>query len=282
MSTSEFTVAQVLSQAHQQGLERLDAQMLLLLALDRSAHDRAWLLSHDTDRVDASTLTRWHTLLQKRLNGEPMAYLLGEQEFFGLRLKVDPRVLVPRADTETLVQWALELLPGEDTHPVVLDLGTGSGAIALAIKHHRRAARVHATDASERALAVARYNAERLKLEVSFHHGHWMNAVPGQRFDVIVSNPPYIAEGDPHLPALAHEPGTALTSGADGLDDLRAIVRSAPAQLRPGGCLLLEHGFDQASAVRELLRSAGFTEVASRKDLAGIERCSGGRHPLGR
>jgi release factor glutamine methyltransferase len=283
--TTDATLAQALAQARQQGLDRLDAQMLMLLALGRSAHDRAWLLSHDSDKLDAAAARRWIALVQRRMNGEPLAYLSGEQEFFGLMLRVDPRVLVPRADTETLVQWALDLLPHavERTQQTrLLDLGTGSGAIALAIKDRHPSADVHASDASAGALAVARSNAERLGLDVSFHHGHWLQAVPGQRFDLVVGNPPYIAEGDPHLRALASEPGTALTAGPDGLDDLRTIVRDAPLSLLPDGWLLLEHGHDQAAAVRELLLSAGFTEVDSRKDLAGIERCSGGRFPLRR
>lgn len=279
------TLAHALEQARQMGLERLDAQMLLLLALGRTAHDRAWLLSHDRDPLDKTAAERWRTLVQRRLHGEPMAYLTGEQEFFGLLLQVDTRVLVPRPDTETLVQWALDLLPGltrstAGSQPVnVLDLGTGSGAIALAIQSRSPAVRVSATDASAGALAVARSNAERLGLKIHFEQGHWLGAVPGLRFDLIVSNPPYIAEGDAHLPALGFEPGTALTAGPDGLDDLRSIVCSAPGSLQPGAWLLLEHGYDQAPAVRGLLLAAGFDQVSSRADLAGIERCSGGRWP---
>jgi release factor glutamine methyltransferase len=270
------TLAQALQDARQQGLDRLDAQMLLLLALGRPVHERAWLLSHDQDRLDTEATQRWGALVQRRLNGEPMAYLIGEQEFFGLVLRVDSRVLVPRADTETLVQWGLDLLPRLAQAPQVLDLGTGSGAIALAIQANCPLALVTATDASAGALSVARQNAERLGLAVSFHQGHWLDAVPDQRFDLILSNPPYIAEGDAHLPALAFEPGTALTAGPDGLDDLRHIVHSAPAALQPGGWLLLEHGHDQAAAVRELLMAVGFEHVGGRTDLAGIERCSGG------
>jgi release factor glutamine methyltransferase len=261
------------------GLERIDAQMLLLLALQRSPHDRAWLMAHDLDALDAAAAARLETLVQRRQHGEPMAYLRGDQEFFGLTLSVDPRVLVPRPDTETLVAWALELLDGLPDPAKALDLGTGSGAIALAIKSQRPATTVSATDASAEALAVARANATRLGLAVDFHTGHWLSAVPGQRFDLIVSNPPYIAEGDPHLGALGHEPSTALTAGADGLDDIRTLVSTAPGALNPGGWLLLEHGHDQASAVCALLQAAGFEQIGSRTDLAGIGRCSGGQWP---
>lgn len=276
------TLREALANLQREGLDRIDAQMLLLLALQREAHDRAWLLAHDGDAMEAGAATRLAALVQRRRRGEPMAYLRGNQEFFGLTLLVDERVLVPRPDTETLVSWALDLLDAQPPSAQVLDLGTGSGAIALAIKAERPAARVWATDASADALAVARANADRLHLNVDFHLGHWLAAVPAQRFDLIASNPPYIAEGDPHLAALGHEPGSALTAGPDGLDDIRALVTTAPAALNAGGWLLLEHGHDQAGAVRTLLQAAGFTQVGSRTDLAGIERCSGGRWPLRR
>lgn len=276
MSTS---LRETLASLQRDGLDRIDAQMLLLLAQQRSPHDRAWLLAHDGDAMDTEAATRLATLVQRRQLGEPMAYLRGDQEFFGLTLQVDARVLVPRPDTETLVAWALDVLDGLPHCARVLDLGTGSGAIALAIRSQRPATAVSATDASPGALAVARANADRLGLVVDFHLGHWLAAVPEQHFDLIVSNPPYIAEADPHLKALGHEPGSALTAGPDGLDDIRTLVSTAPAALNPGGCLLLEHGHDQAGAVHTLLHAAGFTEVASRTDLAGIERCSGGRWP---
>lgn len=273
------TLRDALARLQRDSLERIDAQMLLLLALQRSPHDRAWLMAHDGDALDAGAAARLEALVQRRQRGEPMAYLRGDQEFFGLTLSVDPRVLVPRPDTETLVVWALEVLDGLSGPARVLDLGTGSGAIALAIQSQRPAATVSATDASDGALAVARANADRLGLAVDFHTGHWLSAVPGQRFDLIVSNPPYIADGDPHLDALGHEPGSALTAGADGLDDIRALVSTAPEALHPGGWLLLEHGHDQAPAVRALLQAAGFEQVGSRTDLAGIGRCSGGQWP---
>jgi len=274
-----MTLADVLQQATRAGLDRLDAQMLLLHALGRSPHDRAWLIAHDRDPLPADASPRWTTLLQRRQAGEPVAYLLGEKEFGGLRLRVDARVLVPRPDTEVLVDWALNALPrpGGPHTPRLLDLGTGSGAIALTVASRRPDAQVTATDASAGALAVAQTNAQRLALPVRFAHGAWLAAVPGERFDVIASNPPYIAEGDAHLTALTHEPITALTSGPDGLDDIRQIVAQAPAALLPGGWLLLEHGHNQAAAVRALLNAAGFQQVSSRNDLAGIARCSGGR-----
>ena len=271
------TLGAALRQLQTGGLPRLEAQMLLLHALGQPPQARAWLLAHDDAALPADAATRLHALATRRLAGEPMAYLTGEKHFHGLRLQVDARVLDPRDDTETLVDWALALLPA-DAPRRVLDLGTGSGAIALAIAHARPQARVTAVDASADALTVARANAGRLGLAVTLHHGDWLAPVAGEVFDLIVSNPPYIAEGDAHLPALAHEPRAALVSGADGLDDLRRIVATAPAHLAPGGWLLLEHGWDQAAAVRALLTDAGFTQVQSRRDLAGIERCSGGCH----
>ena len=271
------TLGTALRQLQTGGLPRLEAQMLLLHALGQPPQARAWLLAHDDDALPADADTRLHALATRRLAGVPMAYLTGEKHFHGLRLRVDARVLDPRDDTETLVDWALALLPA-DAPRRVLDLGTGSGAIALAIAHARPQARVTAVDASADALTVARANAGRLGLAVTLHHGDWLAPVAGERFDLIVSNPPYIAEGDAHLPALAHEPRSALVSGADGLDDLRRIVATAPAHLAPGGWLLLEHGWDQAAAVRALLADAGFAQVQSRRDLAGIERCSGGCH----
>lgn len=277
------TLQDALQHATSAGLDRLDAQMLLLHALGRSPHDRAWLIAHDSDPLPPEAINRWQTLLQRRLAGEPVAYLLGEKAFAGLDLRVDARVLVPRPDTEVLVQWALDALPPAGAGaPSLLDLGTGSGAIALAVAARRADVAVTATDASAEALTVAQANAQRLGLPVRFAHGPWLAAVPGERFDVIASNPPYIAEGDPHLADLGHEPIGALTAGPDGLDDVRQIVAQAPNALNPGGWLLLEHGHDQAAAVRALLAARGFQSVASRHDLAGIERCSGGFWPAAR
>jgi len=292
------TVDEALRRAMALGLERLDAQLLTLHALARPSHDRTWLVTHGADLLppDAATLLQ-HTTA-RRAAGEPLAYITGHKEFFGLDLKVDARVLVPRPDTETLVEWALELLPqggvtaagnaanpdastsipAQTPHVVerVIDLGTGSGAIALAIKHTRPDLQVLAVDRSAEALSVARANAQRLQLELQCVQTSWMVGVQGH-FALIVSNPPYIAAADPHLPALRHEPLQALASGSDGLDDIRTIVQQACGHLQPGGWLLLEHGYDQAAAVRALLTSAGLQDVQSRRDLAGIERCSGGR-----
>ena len=269
------TIAQALTQAHTLGLPRIDAQMLLLHALERAGADRAWLLAHDTDAVEPAAHTQFIALCQRRAAGEPVAYLTGRKEFYGLALQVDARVLDPRPDTETLVDWALQVI-AQLPAPRIADLGTGSGAIALALQSQRPTAQVLAVDASQDALAVAQANAQRLDLPVRFAQANWLAGIAGP-FDAIVSNPPYIAAHDPHLAALTHEPLQALASGADGLDDLRAIISQAPARLAPGGWLLLEHGHDQADAVRALLAAQGFAQVQSRDDLAGIARCSGGQ-----
>jgi release factor glutamine methyltransferase len=273
-----LTIAQAAAWAQTLGLPRLDAQVLLLHALGRAPHDRAWLLAHGDDPLDTTVQTTFEANAQRRLNTEPVAYITGQKEFFGLMLQVDKRVLDPRADTETLVEWAMSCL-ADTANPDVVDLGTGSGAIALAIKHTRTDAQVCAVDASADALAVANANAERLALPVDFHHGSWLTPLNGCTFDAIVSNPPYVASNDEHLAALKHEPLSALASGADGLDDIRVIVREATQHLKPNGWLLLEHGYDQAHAVQTLLGNQGFVNVQSRPDIAGILRCSGGQWP---
>jgi len=270
-----MTVAEALAEARVLGLERLDAQLLLARALQQT---RAWLIAHDDVPLPAPQRQQFAAACRRRAEGEPLAYLLGEREFHGLRLQVSPAVLVPRPDTETLVEWALELM-ARLPEPRVADLGTGSGAIALALKHAQPSAHVCAVELSPAALEVARANAVRLGLDVEFLAGSWWQPLPGRRFDLVVSNPPYIAAGDPHLPALRHEPLSALSPGGDGLSDLRHIAQAAPAHLAAGGWLLLEHGHDQAEAVRAMLQHVGFTEVATRTDLAGRPRCSGGRRP---
>lgn len=269
------TVAQALRDAQSAAVDRLDAQLLLLHALGRSPADRAWLVAHDGDTLVPAQADVFAALCRRRAGGEPVAYLLGHKEFFGLPLQVDARVLVPRPDTEALVDWALEVL-AQRTQPRVIDLGTGSGAIILAVARQRPDAHCEAVDSSAAALEVARANAAALQLPVQFRQADWLAGAEGC-YELVVSNPPYIAEGDPHLPALRHEPRQALTSGPDGLDAIRAIVAAAPRVLAPGGWLLLEHGHDQAEAVRALLAGAGLLEVQSRPDLAGIPRCSGGR-----
>ena len=263
---------QALQYARSLDIDLLEAQTLLLHVLQRPVHDRAWLLLNDTLALTHEQQTRFTSGLEQLLNNVPLAYLTGVQAFHGLDLQVTPDVLVPRADTETLVDWALSL--GLD-QASVLDLGTGSGAVALALKHKRPSWTVHAVDQSAKALAVAQANAHRLQLEVVFTQSDWFSRVQAN-FDLIVANPPYIAQGDPHLPGLSHEPRSALVSGPQGLNDLQAIIAQAPSYLKPQGWLLLEHGYDQAAAVCELLRQNGFIQVQSRNDLAGIARCSGG------
>jgi len=279
------SLGDTLTRLQNAGLDRLDAQLLLLHVLGQPPTRRGWLLAHDTDLLPDAHAATLNQLLQRRLAGEPLAYLTGYKEFFGLDLQVDARVLVPRPDTETLVHWALDVLAlpsgaARAQQPArVLDLGTGSGAIAVALKASLPTLHVVAVDLSADALAVAQSNAQRLQLDLRLGQGAWFAGLPdvSTKFDCIVSNPPYIAAQDPHLATLTHEPVQALTSGADGLDDLRHIIAHAPAHLRNNGWLLLEHGYDQAAAVRQLLQAAGFRQVQSRQDLAGIERCSGGQ-----
>lgn len=269
-----MTLAQSLRRALELGLARIDGQLLHLFALGRGQHERAWLIAHDTEELSPDVLARLEPLLQRRAAGEPLAYITGVKEFFGLPLHIDARVLDPRPDTETLVEWALDLLP-VDSDRRVIDLGTGSGAIALALQHARPQMQVSAADVSLDALSVAHANAKRLGLAVHFMHSDWLAQVNGH-FDLIISNPPYIAQNDPHLAALTHEPLRALASGVDGLDDIRSLIATAPERLLPDGWLLLEHGHEQAAAVREIfLQAGGWQSVQSRRDLAGIERCTG-------
>lgn len=268
-------IADALTAARDLGVARLDAQWLLEHLLGRP---RSWLLAHDETELTAAQAAGLQAGLARRAAGEPLAYVVGEREFRGLRLHVTPAVLVPRPETELLVEWALECLPADAALDLV-DLGTGSGAIALALQHARPAARVLASDASTEALAVARGNAQRLGLPVQFVQGDWWAPLQGRRFALAVSNPPYVASDDPHLAALAHEPRSALTPEGDGLAALCRIVRAAPTHLQPGAWLLLEHGHDQAATVRQWLHDAGFEAVQTRLDLAGLPRCTGARLP---
>jgi len=254
-------------------IDQVDAEVLLAHALGQG---RSWLYAHGDAPIPPAAMAAFETLVQRRLGGEPVAYLIGRQGFWRLDLEITPDTLVPRPETELLVELALARIPRGRTVDV-LDLGTGSGAIALALALERPDARVVATDASIAALEVARGNAGRLALgNARFAHGHWWDAVHQAAFDLIVSNPPYIAEGDPHLMQgdLPREPRGALSSGSDGLDAIREIVAGAPGYLRPGGWLLLEHGRDQGPAARRLLRDAGFDEVATERDLEARDRVS--------
>ena len=255
---------------------RIEVQCLLQEVLQVQ---RVYLLAHPKRNLSQTELAHYSGLLQRRLGGEPIAYILGEREFFGLNFKVTPATLIPRPDTELLVELAVQRIPKFEPYKV-LDMGTGSGAIALAIAQECPQAEVFACDTSVAALAVARKNAHALGLtKVNFEQSNWFTALGTQQFDLIVSNPPYIPADDPHLARgdVRFEPASALISGKDGLDDIRQIIGQSASHLRPNGWLLLEHGYDQSSRVRDLLEAAKFEAVFSGRDLAGIERVSGGR-----
>ena len=289
MSAPTATAAQLLAES---GLPRLEARALLAQVL---SVPRERLVANPQLPVAIADVQRFDALAQRRRDGEPLAYLLGSREFYGRPFTVTPDVLVPRPETETLIDSALAVLRAlpRTTAPRVLDLGTGSGCIAITLALEWPAADLTAVDVSDASLAVAAANARALGASVTLHAGDWFEALNAShlatrgtasaeaygdpRFDLIVANPPYIAAGDPHLPALRHEPLRALTDGADGLDCLRAIARQAPRWLRPGGTLLLEHGYDQRDAVHALLRAAGFGDVQAVADAAGIARVAVGR-----
>lgn len=261
--------------ARRVGVERLDAQVLLAWHLGRP---RSWLLAHGDDVLESDIEATSLATLARRAAGEPLAYLIGRKEFRGLELRVDSAVLVPRPETEMLVEWSLEVAAASGlATPRIADLGTGSGAIAIAIAHALPAACVIGSDVSAGALAIARDNAATHGVIVEWLQGAWWAPFAGRRVDVAVSNPPYVAAGDPHLAALRHEPLQALVAGERGLDAIDAIVAGAAAHLVVGGWLLLEHGHDQASAVRERLVTAGFGAIETRFDLARHERCTSGR-----
>jgi len=271
--TAKLTVAAALAQS---GLVPVDGRVLMMHVL---GVDRAWLVAHDRDLLAADQADAFFALAKRRRDGEPIAYLTGRREFHGLDLVVTPAVLIPRPETEALVDLALSFLPPE-APAAALDLGTGSGAIALAIANARPRAEVTAVDRSRDALDVARANASRLAIaNVRFIESDWYAAVPAASFDVIVSNPPYVAPGDPHLLQgdVRHEPRVALVPPLDGLSALRSIVAGAPSHLRPGGLLAVEHGHDQADAVRRLFEAAGLVSIVSRRDLAGVDRVVAGR-----
>jgi release factor glutamine methyltransferase len=254
---------------------RLDAELLLAHALGKS---RSYLHTWPERELDAPQLERYQAALARRQAGEPVAYILGQQGFWSLELEVASHTLIPRPDTELLVETVLALLPA--TPATLLDLGTGTGAIALALASERPAWRLTGVDRVAEAVALAERNRARLKLaNASFVASHWFSALAGQRYQLIVSNPPYIAANDRHLAEgdVRFEPSSALVAGADGLDDIRLIIQQSPDYLQAAGWLLLEHGFDQAAAVRELLGVRGFSAVESRRDLGGHERISLGR-----
>jgi release factor glutamine methyltransferase len=253
---------------------RLEARVLAAFAWNVAP---AWLIAHDTDPLAEAHIAAFDTLLTRRLGGEPIAYLTGTREFYGRPFRVSPDVLIPRPDTELLVELALARIPPDQTVEV-LDLGTGSGCIAITLALERPHARVTAVDRSAAALAIAQHNADSLDARVEFLTSDWFDALAGRRFGLIVSNPPYIAAADPHLARgdVRFEPLSALAAGQEGLDDLRKLTAAACAHLSPGGTLLLEHGYDQADAVQALLRKHGMRQPRSWADLAGILRVSGG------
>lgn len=250
----------------------IDVREARLLLAEVCGFSQASLVASPEREIPFEVENAFLELTKKRANGEPVAYILGRKEFYGLALSVNPSVLIPRPETELLVDLALER-----NASTVLDLGTGCGAIALAIKHQRPECRVVAVDSDLSALLTAQRNAAKLNLQIDFRHGRWFDPVAGERFELIVSNPPYVASGDPHLAALRFEPRGALVAGPEGLDSIREIVKAAGSFLRPGGALLLEHGFGQDVAVRGLLAAAGLESVVTWPDLAGIARVSGGK-----
>ena len=258
---------------------RLDAEVLLAAVLERS---RSYLHAWPERMPEPEQIAQFMAWLERRCAGEPMAYLLGRREFWSLELDVTPDTLIPRPETELLVELALARLP-VDRPVTIADLGTGSGAIALALAVERPLARIVATDQSSAALAVARRNAQRLDIRhVEFREGDWCAPLGNERFDLIAANPPYVAAADPRWRQgeLRFEPPAALVSGSDGLDALRVIIAQAPDHLKPGGWLLLEHGYDQGEAVPALLRERGFDTVSDHRDAAGLNRTSSGHWPL--
>lgn len=268
---SPVTVAQWLSHGRQR-INAGEARLLLARAVGR---DAAWIEAHRDEPLPAPVATQYQSWVQRRAEGEPIAYILGTREFYGRAFDVGPAVLIPRPETELLVDRVKALVAGMAS-PALADLGTGSGCIAITLALEHPGAQVTAVERSAPALAVARANAERLGAAITLEAGSWLEPLAGRRFDVIAANPPYIAAADPHLLEgdVRREPPSALASGPDGLDDLRAIITAAPGHLRPGGWLCLEHGYDQAAALRSVLAAAGGVEITQHADLAGILRVS--------
>ncbi|BBP44997.1 release factor glutamine methyltransferase [Thiosulfatimonas sediminis] len=279
-----YSIEQVITQATQSFTHcafvdspKLEAEILLAHLLQK---DRTYLFTWPEKIVDDEMIVEFRELCRARLLGTPIAYLTGEREFWGLKLKVSQDTLIPRPDTETLVEVALSLI-AEQPQAAIVDLGTGTGAIALALKFEQPQASLTAVDFSAAALAIAKHNSDTLQLPVTLLQGSWCQPLGDQQFDLIVSNPPYIEEQDPHLQQgdVRFEPRSALTSGNDGLDDIRAISAQAPAHLNPAGWLAFEHGYNQASAVQAILQQHGFVEINSRQDYAGNDRVTYGQKP---
>ncbi|HEY4147124.1 peptide chain release factor N(5)-glutamine methyltransferase [Pinirhizobacter sp.] len=273
MNRAGPTVRDALAAATEQLGERVDAELLLLDALGKS---RSWLFAHGDDPMPKDAGTAFDLAVARRLRGVPIAYITGRQGFWSFDLEVTSDTLIPRPETELLVEAALACVPLDAPWRIV-DLGTGSGAIALALARERPHASVVAVDTSEAALTVARRNAQSHGVHVRFVHGYWLDPVAGERFDLIVSNPPYIQADDPHLEALSHEPSSALVAGLDGLDDIRLIVQGSAVALHPGGWLLLEHGWNQGQAVRALFGD-DWQAVETLRDLEGRERVTRARY----
>lgn len=256
---------------------RLEAQVLAAHAL---ARDRAWLIAHERDTLSPTESEAVETLIARRTKGEPVSYILEEREFYGHRFRVTPAVLIPRSDTERLVEAALEIIPTDRPY-VALDLGTGSGCIAISIALARPGCEVWAVEQSRDALEVAKENGKRLGARIRWHQGNWLQDLDAHDFNVIVANPPYIATGDPHLSQgdLRFEPNTALASGPDGLEDLRSLIFSAPRHLANDGWLMVEHGFDQGNICQSLFARQGYRNIVTLHDLAGNPRVTGGQYP---
>lgn len=264
-------------------LDAIDARFESQLLLQHSLKvNRAWLIAHENDDIATEVQHEFNTLIQRRISGEPIAYILGDRDFYGLNLSVTPATLIPRPDTEILVDIALEKIPSNQTVQI-LDLGTGTGAIALAIAQHCPQAQVTGVDASKPALEVAIINSQQLHItNIQFILSDWFNELHDTRFDIIVSNPPYIEEADLHLQQgdLRFEPISALASGADGLDDIRKIIDDCLIHLKPQGWLMCEHGYNQAESVKELMAQAGLVAIQTFKDLGGNDRVTIGKNPL--